>query len=155
MNKFRFSRIPEISLCVSSFFLNFFWEVLQTYFYSMKDSAFNTRLYGWIHCTLGDVLLTLMSFWLVSIMRRNRTWPMSLNRLNFVVFIVAGVAGTVLSERVNVYSLKSWSYKESMPIIPWVDVGLTPLLQWIIIPPAVILLIRHHLLLHQELAEKH
>ena len=102
MNKFRFSRIPEISLCVSSFFLNFFWEVLQTYFYSMKDSAFNTRLYGWIHCTLGDVLLTLMSFWLVSIMSRNRTWPLSLNRLNFVAFIVAGVAGTVLSEIVNV-----------------------------------------------------
>jgi hypothetical protein len=45
---------------------------------------------------------------------------------------------------------KSWGYNQSMPIIPWVQMGLTPFLQWIVIPPIVILLVRHHLLSDQE-----
>jgi hypothetical protein len=35
-----------------------------------------------------------------------------------------------------------------MPLIPLLEVGLTPLLQWMIIPPLIILLVRHHLLSH-------
>jgi hypothetical protein len=150
----RISRIPEISLCLWSFFLNFFWEVVQTYFYTLKDSPFRTMLYGWIHCTLGDVLLTLLSFWVVSIFSCNRRWSMKLNRLNFIGFIMIGIIGTVISERVNVHILKSWAYNQSMPIIPWLNVGLTPILQWVIIPPVAILLVRHHFLLDQEAAKR-
>lgn len=154
LTKWRISRIPELSLISWSFFLNFFWEVVQTYFYTLKDSPFRTMLYGWIHCTLGDVLLTLLSFWFISMMSRNRRWFLSLNRLNFIGLMTIGVVGTVISERVNVHILKSWAYNQSMPIIPWLNVGLTPILQWVIIPPVAILLVRHHLLLDQEVARK-
>ncbi len=51
MKGFRFSRIPEINLFFFSFFLNFFWEVVQTYFYTLKDYPFSEMLYGWLHCT--------------------------------------------------------------------------------------------------------
>ena len=146
MKSCRFSRIPEINLCFFSFFLNFFWEVVQTYFYTLKDSPFSKMLYGWIHCTLGDVILTIGSFWLVSAASRN----LKLNRLNFIGFIMVGVVYAVLSEWANVHLFKSWGYNQSMPIIPWVRMGLTPFLQWIVIPPIVILLVRHHLLSDQE-----
>ena len=149
-----FFQIPEVGLALWSFFLNFFWEVVQTYFYSMKEAPFSTMLYGWIHCTFGDVLLTLGSFWLVSIVSRNRRWSLKLNRLNFVGFIMIGIIGTVISERINVHLLNSWSYNQSMPVIPWLKVGLTPFLQWIVIPPVAILLVRHHLLLNQEVAKR-
>lgn len=43
-------RIPELSLCFLAFFLNFLWEVIHTYFYTFKDSHFDTMLYGWLHC---------------------------------------------------------------------------------------------------------
>ena len=150
MKSCRFSRIPEINLCFFSFFLNFFWEVVQTYFYTLKDSLFSKMLYGWFHCTLGDVILTIGSFWLVSAASRNRKWLLKLNRLNFFGFIMVGVVYAVLSEWANVHMLKSWGYNQSMPIIPWVQMGLTPFLQWIFIPPIVILLVRHHLLSDQE-----
>lgn len=146
----RFSRIPEIHLCFFSFFLNFFWEVVQTYFYTLKDSPFREMLYGWLHCTLGDVMLTLGSFWLVSAASRDRKWFLKLNRLTFIGFIMVGVVYTVFSEWANVHVLKSWGYNQSMPIIPSVKIGLTPFLQWIVIPPIVILLVRHHLLSDQE-----
>jgi hypothetical protein len=154
LTKWRISRIPELSFISWSFFLNFFWEVVQTYFYTLKDSPFRTMLYGWIHCTLGDVLLTLLPFWFISMMSRNRRWFLSLNRLNFIGLMTIGVVSTVISERVNVHILKSWAYNQSMPIIPWLNVGLTPILQWVIIPPVAILLVRHHLLLDQEVARK-
>lgn len=154
LTKWSISRIPELSLISWSFFLNFFWEVVQTYFYTLEDSPFRTMLYGWIHCTFGDVLLTLGSFWLVSIVSRNRRWSLKLNRLNFIGFIMIGTIGTVISERVNVHILKSWAYNQSMPIIPWLNVGLTPILQWVIIPPAAILLVKHHLLLNQEVVKR-
>lgn len=148
MKGYRFSQIPELSICIWSFFLNFFWEVVQTYFYTMKEAPFNTMLYGWLHCTLGDVILTLVSYWLISAVNRDRRWVLHLNRLNFIGFVMFGILATVISERVNVHILQSWSYNELMPIIPLVNVGLMPFLQWVVIPLAVILLARHHFLLH-------
>jgi hypothetical protein len=154
LTKWSISRIPELSLISWSFFLNFFWEVVQTYFYTMKDSAFGTMIYGWIHCTLGDVVITLGSFWLVSIVSHNRRWFLRLNRVNFVGFIMVGIIYTFLSEWLNVNIFKSWGYNESMPIIPLIKVGLTPFLQWMVIPPVAILLVRHHFMLEQEVAKR-
>jgi hypothetical protein len=149
----RFFRMPEIGLCFLSFFLNFFWEVNQTYFYTMKDDSFSTMLYGWTHCTLGDVVLTLIFFWIVSLISRSRTWVLRLTASNFISFIVLGLVYTVINERLNVYVFKSWAYNESMPLLPWLRVGLLPVLQWTVIPPIALLWVRHHLLLRQELEE--
>ncbi|OGP77043.1 MAG: hypothetical protein A2V86_15885 [Deltaproteobacteria bacterium RBG_16_49_23] len=154
LKKHRFSQAPELSIFFLSFFLNFFWEVVQTYFYTMRDSPFSAMLYGWIHCTLGDVVITLGSFWFIGVMRSKRRWFLDLGRVNFIGFIMVGILYLVFSETLNVSIWKSWSYNKLMPIIPYIKVGLTPFLQWIIVPPAVILLVRHHLLLNQELVRK-
>ena len=154
MKGYQFFRTPELNLISWSFFLNFFWEVVQTYFYTMRDSPFTTMLYGWVHCTLGDVIITLGSFWFIGIMSRNRRWFLSLNGMNFVGFVMVGILYLVFSEWLNVHIWKSWSYNELMPITPWLKVGLAPLVQWIIVPPVVILLVRHHLLLGQEVTKR-
>ncbi len=150
----RLSRTPEIGLCFLSFFFNFFWEVVQTYFYTMKDASFNTMLYGWTHCTLGDVILTMMSFWVVSMISHSRRWFLHLIPSNFIAFAMIGIIATVISERVNVHIFKSWTYNDLMPLIPWLKVGLMPFLQWMVIPPTVLLLVRHHFLLEQEAAKR-
>ena len=150
MKRFRLSEIPEVDICFWSFLLNFFWEVVQTYFYTMKHSTFKTMLYGWLHCTFGDVILTLGSFWFVSMISRDRRWFLKMSRLSFTGFILVGLVYTVFSEWTNVHILKSWGYGELMPIIPVMKVGLAPFLQWIVIPSVVILLVRHYFLLNQE-----
>ena len=150
LKRCRFSLTPEISLCCWSFLLNFFWEVIQTYFYTLKDSAFHTMLYGWLHCTFGDVIITIVSFWAVSILSRSRRWFLKLNPLNYTGFILIGLVYTFFSEMVNVQIFKSWNYNEYMPIVPWMKVGLTPVLQWLIIPSIAILFVRRHLSLNQE-----
>lgn len=136
--------VPELAFCFLAFFINFFWEVIHTYFYTLKFFPFSTMLYHWLHCTLGDVAISLGSFWLVSLACRTRRWLFRINRLKIFGFIMVGVIYTIISELVNVNIYKSWDYNQMMPIIPWIKVGLTPVLQWIIIPPVVIFLVRHH-----------
>ena len=48
--------------------------------------------------------------------------------------IVLGVAYTNLSEWLNVQILRRWSYTAAMPVLPLIGTGLTPLLQWVIVP---------------------
>jgi len=51
-----------------------------------------------------------------------------------------GIAATVYLERMNTQVWKNWAYADAMPVVPWIDVGLTPLLQWVLLPPAVLAL---------------
>lgn len=111
-------------------------------------------LYGWFHCTWGDVMITLGSFWLVSLVSWSRRWFLNLNRTNFSGFLMVGLVYTVFSEWTNVRILKSWNYNDLMPIIPLIRVGLTPVLQWILVPSIIILLIRHYFFLIQEVAKR-
>lgn len=43
---------------------------------------------------------------------------------------------TVFSEWLNTSVRASWAYSDLMPVIPVVDLGLSPLAQWIVIPLA-------------------
>jgi hypothetical protein len=51
-----------------------------------------------------------------------------------VLFIALGLAYTIFSEWLNVSVVKSWTYSDLMPLIPPLGTGLTPILQWIIVP---------------------
>lgn len=141
-------RIPEVNLCLWAFPLNFFWEMAHTYFYTLKEAPFKTMLYGWVHCTIGDVLITLGIYWVVSFLSLNRRWFLDLKRekARFIGFIILGVGYTSLSEWLNVHLFRSWGYDQIMPVIPWLHLGLTPLLQWVIVPPISLLLVRRYLL---------
>jgi hypothetical protein len=48
--------------------------------------------------------------------------------------IALGVAYTVFSEWLNVQILRRWSYTTAMPVLPLIGIGLTPLLQWVVVP---------------------
>jgi hypothetical protein len=111
-------------------------------------------LYSWLHCTWGDVMISIGSFWLVSLVSRSRRWFLRLNRWNFTSFIMAGIGYTVCSEWVNVQVFKTWEYDEMMPVVPLIGVGLTPFLQWIVIPSMTILLLRHYFLLIQQVVTR-
>lgn len=47
--------------------------------------------------------------------------------------VLIGGAGAVLSEMRHL-SLGSWAYDDSMPIIPLVNVGISPVLQFMLLP---------------------
>jgi len=51
-----------------------------------------------------------------------------------VLIVASGVAYTGFSEWQNATVRQSWSYSHLMPVIPPLGVGLSPMLQWVVIP---------------------
>ena len=41
---------------------------------------------------------------------------------------------TIFSEWLNIVIRKSWAYSDLMPVVPVISIGLSPLVQWIIVP---------------------
>jgi hypothetical protein len=55
-----------------------------------------------------------------------------------------GTAYTIFSEWMNLTILRSWTYNESMPRVglAGIEVGVTPLAQWLVVPPLALYLAR-------------
>jgi hypothetical protein len=64
---------------------------------------------------------------------RHLRWPVFGRRMVFTA-IVPGAGYTIFSEWLNVEIRRSWSYTAAMPVVPFLGTGLTPLLQWLIVP---------------------
>jgi hypothetical protein len=62
------------------------------------------------------------------------TWPQQGARRVFALAILFGVAYTIYSEWMNTTIRASWSYAPLMPVVAWIGTGLSPLVQWILVP---------------------
>jgi hypothetical protein len=98
----------------------------------------NTIIWYRIHCTLGDSLVLMAGYILMSLYHRNLNLVYYSNVKHHAIFVLMGFTYTFLSEYVNVYIKSSWSYSEYMPLLPFANIGLVPLVQWIILPPVII-----------------
>ncbi len=53
------------------------------------------------------------------------------------LMLVFELAYTIASERVNV-AIGNWAYAASMPMVPILEVELSPVTQWIVVPLAAV-----------------
>ncbi len=137
--------LPELNIAFFSFLLNFAWEVLQTPFFIDISDKITTIIWYRFHCTLGDVVISLGCFWLVALISKSRTWLLNPTKGKLLMFIGFGVSYTIFSEIKNVSLYKLWDYSDLMPVIPFIDVGIVPLIQWIIIPLLLVLIVRRQI----------
>lgn len=119
------------------------WEIAQLPLYTLwRESGRGYLLYSLAHCTLGDLLILLVSFELVAWLARDRYWFKKRILFPGALFTFAGAGYTIYSEIRNVYFTGAWAYTERMPIVPVIEVGLAPLLQWLLLPPLLLYLLR-------------
>ncbi|CAJ0723269.1 hypothetical protein [Ralstonia pickettii] len=116
--------------------LSLAWEILQLPLYTLASEPRAAWVaYAIAHCTVGDAMIgTAALVGALTICQANEParWP----RAKIVVWMaLLTVSYTILSERYNV-AHGSWAYSLWMPIIPLIGVGLSPLLQWLLIPIA-------------------
>jgi hypothetical protein len=134
---------PEYLLLILSLPLQLLWEIAQFPLYTVwHEGDWSYILYGLVHCTLGDLLITLTVFWLISLLNRSRYWIFSPSMPNVVLFVVLGLAYTIFSEILNTRIKGTWGYTELMPIVPVIEIGGMPFLQWLLIPPVLIWLMQ-------------
>ena len=124
--------------------LNVVWEIGQLPLYMIwRTGSPRAILFAIVHCTLGDVLIAAGSFFLALLLIGRARHSGRLNiGLPAVVAVFLGIAYTVFSEWLNVSVRGSWAYAPTMPVIPPLEIGLTPLLQWVAIPPLAFALTR-------------
>jgi hypothetical protein len=99
-----------------------------------------TVAWALFHCTLGDVAIALALFALAGIALRRADWPASRPWTGSAIVVIGAMAFTAWSEWYNVYRAGNWGYTASMPMI--FGIGLSPLLQWLILPPVLVVAYR-------------
>lgn len=116
---------------------NLIWEFLHLPLYTIwKTGTVGELAFAAIHCTGGDLLIALSALLIALCLFGNEDWPNNRYRKILIVTIMLGICYTIFSEWLNIEIRQSWAYSELMPIIPIINAGLSPVLQWIIVPIA-------------------
>lgn len=137
-------RQPWLALAGFALLGNFAWEMLQAPFYrGMPEAAHWAAVVECGRATVGDVFITLLAY-AAAIPWGGGRWWLGIPRWKPVgVYLAAGLGIMLILELVNVYGLGRWTYAERMPLV--LGVGLTPVLQWVLMPPLALWLARRHL----------
>ena len=140
------SNAPELPVAMFSFLLHFVWEFLQVPTYAgMAEMAHWQGIKLCTSATIGDVGFALTAFWTACLVARTRYWMDNQAALPALVFLGVGIALTVGFEFYYTPVTQRWTYSDLMPLVPPFGTGLSPLLQWIVIPPLVLWLSRRYL----------
>lgn len=118
--------------------LHLLWEIGQLPFYQIP-SDLGFRVYAVLHCTLGDVLISTITFSGTAALMRSWDWPIRAPWRGGIPMVTAGVVYTGFSEWHNVYHMAHWTYAPAMPLVA--GIGLTPLLQWLLVPSLMLAIV--------------
>lgn len=127
-----------VSVGVISFLLNFMWEVAQGFLY--KGYQYHGEHISF--CALASIADMLMVFILLfgyGLIYKNIWWMVSFNATKVWWLMLTGFAGAIIAEMAHT-ARGNWAYTESMPLIPWVNVGLSPVLQFTLLPLIIFML---------------
>lgn len=113
-----------------SFFLNFIWENLHSVLYTGYQGGKITELIL-TRASLGDaVMITVLLLPFLSSPRhslRRRRVVVWFQKRSWLIFVL----GIILAILIEWYAFNTgrWAYNAYMPIIPFLDIGLTPTIQ--------------------------
>lgn len=120
--------------------LNLAWEIAQLPLYTVwAGSSLPYLAYVVVHCTLGDVAIGASALALALVATRAGAIDVWKFQEVGLVTVITGIGYTVLSEWLNT-ARPSWEYSALMPImnLNGLEIGLSPLLQWLVIPPVAL-----------------
>ena len=136
---------PEFNLAVFALLLNFPWEVLQAPLFEGMAAAPHSAVVGaCLQATLGDAVITLLAHAGIVVVTRRRRWMLGPAPHELAGFVAVGVGITAMIEWLATQGhwAQTWAYSTAMPVIPGIEIGLSPLLQWVIVPPIVLWFVR-------------
>lgn len=121
--------------------LNLLWEIAQLPLYTLWDEGPPSfTAYAVVHCTLGDVVIGTLALLVALIATQARaveTWRW---RLVALFLVIPALGYTALSEWINTVARGNWAYSALMPVVNLggFEIGLSPLAQWLVIPPVTL-----------------
>jgi|SRR3989344_912122 len=122
-----------IFLSLIAFILHLIWENAQAPLfqgYASFAAHFPICLVG----TVGDVVITLVVYFSIALLKNDINWIFTLNKKDFAILAVVGFF-TAVGIEWRALLFGRWAYAEVMPIIPYLKVGLVPILQMTLLLP--------------------
>lgn len=114
---------------------NLAWEMAHLPLYAVWETGTLATI-AWllVRCTIGDFLIALSSLMLALVLLNCGNWPRRGYRRVAGVALAVGLAYTLFSEWYNTTVSEVWAYSDPMPMVPVIDIGLSPIAQWIVVP---------------------
>jgi len=111
------------------------WEIAHIPLYTIwVDGSWSEIAFAIVHCTGGDLLIAMSTLLLSLFLVGGPAWPAARAGRVLVLAVALSVSYTIFSEYLNIVIRAAWAYRDIMPVVPFLDAGLTPLLQWIVVP---------------------
>jgi signal transduction histidine kinase len=126
-----FKRFVFITLLLG-FILNFAWEIIQGPLYK----GFEYKISHIAFCGLAsvaDAIMVLLIYFVLALIYKDPLWIKHLDLKRTLIIVLIGGTGAVLAE-IRHLSQGNWAYAPSMPVIPFVNAGLSPVLQFMLLP---------------------
>lgn len=128
-------------LLVVAFVLNFLWELLQYPLYKQPGENADHIIFCGL-ASIADAIMVLLIYLGLAVIYNNIFWIKNLNFRRAITVILLGGIGAVLAEMRHL-AAGSWAYNDSMPVIPYTNTGLVPVLQFMVLPLVIFLLSRY------------
>ena len=130
-----------------TFLFHFAWEILQApLFARMPVMSHWQATLVCLKATFGDVGFALAGFAVGAVLDKRWLWFVDPSKRALAAYVATGVLITIAFEWHAVYWADRWAYSDLMPVVPVIRVGVAPLLQWIVLPVAVLFFLRRHFL---------
>lgn len=114
---------------------NLAWELLHMPLYTLWETGTAGEIvFAAVHCTGGDVLIALASLVAALLLAGSRRWPRRRFSVVAALTVAFGLGYTAFSEWLNIGVRGTWAYSDLMPVLPWLETGLSPVAQWMVIP---------------------
>lgn len=132
----RYGSLRRLSLIFAlAVAINYAWELAQTPLY--EGVEFPEAIWHCFVASLGDGLLVLFIFGAVATVLRSPDWYMLPAAQSYLAMMAAGLAVGFAVEWWGLHIAKRWQYSSRMFILPWTGVGAAPILQMLVLPPAI------------------
>lgn len=134
----KFGKEPEVHIAIFGFMTAFIWEILQMPFFDVGSASDWEKTLGCTRATFGDAGIMVFAYTVVSILKHDRKWMHYPTYRMITIYLLTGLGITVVIEGIatNVPSSWAWGwqYSELMPLLPGTNIGVVPILMWLIIP---------------------
>ncbi len=99
-----------------------------------KDASFNLQHIAFcLLASVADAIMVLLLYFLFAFICKQPLWIKDLSLQRVLILMAVGGIGAILAEMRHL-SQGNWAYASSMPILPFINVGLSPVLQFMFLP---------------------
>lgn len=120
----------------------FVWEMLQLPFYDTGDLSPPEVVYRCGLAAVGDSGIMVAAYSAAAIGSAEGPWLIAMSRYRIAGYLAVGLSITAAIEHFAIGSDWGWTYSPAMPLLAGTEIGLVPVLMWIIVPVVALWLTR-------------